>query len=111
MLHKSLRIVRAIASLVLLAFIIGWILQRSAEALNRGNERAGFGRGLLHGAMMPLALPNLLVGKDVPTYATDNTGVSYKLGYTAGVNACGAIFFGACFWRWSRRGKQALPRS
>ena len=100
---RWLRILRAIAGVVLLAIVIGWVLQRSAEALNRGNERAGFARGLLHGAMMPLAFPNLLVGKDVPIYAVDNTGVPYKLGYTAGVNACGAIFFGAWFWRWSRR--------
>jgi hypothetical protein len=107
--RKWLRILRTIASIILLAIVIGWVLQRSAEALNRGNERAGFGRGLLHGAMMPLALPNLLVGKDVPIYAAHNTGVPYKLGYTAGVNACGAIFFGACFWRWSRRVARGLP--
>ena len=99
---RLLRVLRTIAGLVLLAVAIGWVLQRSAEALNRGQTRAGFGRGILHGALMPLALPNLLVGRDVPIYATHNTGVSYKLGYTAGVNACGALFFGFCFWRWSR---------
>jgi len=103
MVPKWLRVIRTVATILVFAFIIGWFLQRSAEALNRTNERAGFGRGLLHGALMPLALPNLLVGKDVPIYAVNNTGVPYKLGYTAGVNVCGAIFFGTCFWRWSRR--------
>ena len=106
---KALRIAKTIAGVLVFAFIIGWILQRSAEALNRGNERAGFGRGLLHGILMPMALPNLLVGKDVPIYAIRNTGVPYKLGYTAGVNTCGAIFFGAWFWRFSRRAKPTLP--
>ena len=102
---KALRIARTVAGVLVFAFIIGCILQRSAEALNRGNERAGFARGVLHGILMPMALPNLLVGKDVPIYAVQNTGVPYKLGYTAGVNTCGAIFFGAWFWRFSRRAK------
>jgi len=48
-----------------------------------------FGRGVLHGALMPGALPNLLVGKDVTIYAPNNTGRTYKLGYTVGVNGCG----------------------
>ena len=99
---RVLRIFKTVAGLIVLAVLIGWVLQRSAEALNRDQTRAGFGRGILHGALMPLALPNLLVGRDVPIYATHNTGVPYKLGYTAGVNACGALFFGLCFWRWSR---------
>jgi hypothetical protein len=48
---------------------------------------------------MPLALPNLLVGHDVAIYAADNTGRTYKLGYTLGVNLCGLLFFGLFFWR------------
>ena len=47
---------------------------------------AGFARGLVHGALMPIALPNLLVGNDVTIYAANNTGLRYKLGYTCGVN-------------------------
>jgi len=106
---RLLRIARTVATILVFAFIIGWMLQRSAEALNRSNERAGFGRGLLHGILMPMAFPNLLVGKDVPIYAANNTGVPYKLGYTAGVNTCGAVFFGAWFWRFSRRNLRASP--
>jgi len=60
----------------------------------------------LHGALMPLALPNLLIGRDVPIYAVHNTGVSYKIGYTAGVNACGALFFGCFYWRLHRLRKR-----
>ncbi len=54
---------------------------------------------------MPCALPNLLVGKDVSIYNENNNGVRYKLGYTCGVNACGAIFFGLFFLRLSRMRK------
>jgi hypothetical protein len=106
---KWFRVVRTILTIVALAFVIGVVLQRSAEAANRGNQRAGFGRGLLHGVLMPMAFPNLLVGKDVPIYAPNNTGVSYKLGYTAGVNACGAVFFGCFFWRWNRMRRPKPP--
>jgi hypothetical protein len=70
--------------------------------MEKSNRPAGFTRGLLQGALMPMAMPNLLVGKDVIIYAQRNTGVSYKLGYTAGVNGCGLIFFGLFFWRVSR---------
>ena len=51
---------------------------------------------------MPAALPNLLVGYDVAIYTTRNNGVFYKLGYTLGVNACGALFFGMFYWRLNR---------
>jgi hypothetical protein len=51
---------------------------------------------------MPMALPTLLVGIDVPIYAERNTGVPYKLGYTLGVTACGAVFFGLTFARLAR---------
>jgi hypothetical protein len=57
---------------------------------------------------MPMSLPNLLVGDDVPVYAPNNTGRTYKLGYAAGVNVCGLIFFGFFFWR-VRRWKDGAP--
>jgi hypothetical protein len=53
-----------------------------------------------------MAMPNLLVGRDVVIYSANNAGVPYKLGYTVGVNACGALFFGFLYWRilrWRRR--------
>lgn len=59
----------------------------------------GFGWGVAHGACMPLALPALVLGRDVPIYAEPNTGRSYKLGYIAGINLCGLVFFGGVFWR------------
>jgi hypothetical protein len=58
----------------------------------------GFAHGLLHGAIMPMALPALLAGRDVVIYAERNTGRTYKLGYTIGINICGLVVFGTAFW-------------
>src|ERR1051325_7738000 len=78
---------------------IGAFLNRVSASLERSLRPAGFTRGVLQGALMPMSMPNLLVGKDVTIYSPNNTGVTYKLGYTTGVNGCGAIFFGVFFWR------------
>jgi len=67
----------------------------------------GFGYGVLHGALMPIALPSLLLGKDVPIYAVINSGRLYKIGYIAGINMCGLLFFGPLFWRPSLGRKDA----
>jgi len=99
--------VARLAAIILLAFAIGWTLNRVAQQLDRNNRPAGFVRGLVQGALMPASMPNLLIGHDVAIYAEkNNNGVFYKLGYTMGVNACGAIFFGLFYWRlkrWRRR--------
>ena len=92
-------VLKRFAMLVLLAFVIGWTLNRVELAFERQNKRAGFFRGVVHGALMPMALPNLVVGQDVAIYAANNSGRTYKLGYTMGVNVCGLIFFGIFFWR------------
>lgn len=97
---------RVICFLVL-AFAIGAVLNRVSANLGRDTRPAGFGRGIVQGALMPMAMPNLLVGRDVSIYSTRNTGLKYKLGYTVGVNGCGAIFFGVLFWRFSRWRKRA----
>jgi len=100
-------LVSRLAAILLLAFVIGWTLNRVAQQLDRDNRPAGFVRGLVQGALMPASMPNLLIGHDVAIYAEkNNNGVFYKLGYTMGVNACGAIFFGLFYWRlkrWRRR--------
>lgn len=79
-------------------------LGRLTEWVSRDAIRsdAGFARGMLHGAAMPLALPKLALGNDVAIYASANQGRPYKLGYTLGVNLCGALFFGGVFLRVSR---------
>jgi hypothetical protein len=93
--------------IVLLAMVVGAVLTRVAASHQADGGAAGFGKGVLQGALMPMAMPNLLVGRDVPIYAERNTGRTYKLGYTVGVNACGALFFGLLFWRLHRLRKFA----
>lgn len=91
------------------AFMV-WIVHRSSARLDQSTEPAGFARGLLHGALMPMAMPNLILGQDVSIYAANNRGRLYKLGYTMGVNGCGALFFGFAFWRlnrWRRRSQRS----
>jgi len=87
---------------ILLAVAIGWTLHGIGKSMERSARPAGFSRGMIQGALMPMALPNLLVGNDVPIYALHNTGLTYKLGYTVGVNAAGMLFFGFFFWRVNR---------
>src|SRR5262245_10988983 len=94
-------LVRLLAVL-LLAALIGVCLNRVSSSLEQSARPAGFSRGVVQGALMPMSLPNLLVGRDVAIYSQNNTGISYKLGYTTGVNGCGAIFFGLFFWRINR---------
>ena len=92
---------------LLVAAAIGGVLNRVSVSFDQSAHPAGFGRGVLQGALMPMSFPNLLVGRDVTIYSQHNTGVSYKLGYTTGVNGCGAVFFGVLFWRLQRwRGRK-----
>jgi hypothetical protein len=102
------KVLTRIVVIVLAATLIGRSLNLIAKTMNASTRPAGFSYGMLQGALMPMAMPNLLIGKDVIIYAQNNTGLSYKLGYTAGVNVCGAIFFGVFFWRVSRWRKRGL---
>ena|ERR1041385_242533 len=106
---RLLRLAISIACVFAIAVLVGAAMNRAAAVLERSGTQAGFCQGMLQGALMPMAMPSLLVGRDVTIYAENNTGRSYKLGYTAGVNACGAIFFGYAFWRWKRL-REALKR-
>jgi len=99
---RGMNLVARIALFLLAAFLIGSALDALARRLDRREQPAGFLRGLLQGALMPAAMPNLLIGRDVVIYSPNNTGVTYKLGYTLGVNACGALFFGLFYWRLKR---------
>jgi hypothetical protein len=96
------RIAVRLASFLLLAALIGAILNRVSTSLDHSARPAGFVRGVLQGALMPMSLPNLLAGRDITIYSQNNTGVTYKIGYTSGVNGCGALFFGVVFWRFNK---------
>lgn len=113
--RKAVLFVCRLAVFAVLAGSIGFVLNSIAAALDKNQQPAGFGRGVLQGVLMPMAMPNLLVGKDVVIYSTNNTGIPYKLGYSMGVNVCGLFFFGWFFWRlrkWSKQAARAaaLPR-
>jgi hypothetical protein len=105
------RILLRVACVLLVAFTVSGILRTVYGQMERRSQPAGFGLGMIQGALMPMALPNLVIGKDVTIYASNNTGIGYKLGYTTGVNVCGAIFFGIVFWRFSRWRASRLPKT
>lgn len=88
-----------VATLVFLGLALGFAYDWAAPRFYRSEIVPGFRLGVLHGALMPIALPTLLMGKDVPIYAASSTGRTYKLGYIAGINLCGLIFFGLAFHR------------
>ena len=100
--RRCSRVALRVASFLLFAAVIGIVLNHISASLERSAHPAGFTRGVVQGALTPMSFPNLLVGRDITIYAQNNTGVSYKLGYTTGVNACGALFFGLVFWRLNR---------
>jgi hypothetical protein len=100
------RLPARLALVVAMASSAGWLLNQSIESIEKRSEPAGFLHGMFHGAAMPCALPGLLVGKELIIYAPNNTGRIYNLGYTVGVNSCGAVFFGLFYWRlhrWRRK--------
>ncbi|PWU18705.1 MAG: hypothetical protein C5B50_08395 [Verrucomicrobia bacterium] len=99
--HRSRAIFVRLACLLLAATCIGWTLENIERRMGKSGP-AGFRRGLIQGALMPMSLPNLLIGRDVTIYSQNNSGIPYKLGYTMGVNGCGVIVFGLFFWRVSR---------
>jgi hypothetical protein len=91
------RLIGTIATLVVMGWLAGLGFDWAGPRFYGTDRTPGFRIGVLHGALMPVAFPSLLVGKDVPIYSPAQTGRLYKLGYIAGVNLCGLIFFGATF--------------
>ncbi len=108
------RVARLFGRLVLviaLALLVGRGGGRLAALVDEKKQPAGFFSGMAQGAVMPMAMPNLLLGRDIAIYARENSGVPYKLGYTLGVNLCGALFFGGFFWRVQRWRASRAPAS
>ncbi len=103
--HAScLFLLRKALVIALVTLVFGWLYAWAAPWAYAKKQPAGFTDGLLHGAMMPLSLPSLMIGKDVPIYAVENSGRPYKIGYICGVNICGIAFIGPLFWRPRRPG-------
>jgi hypothetical protein len=93
------RLATKILTLVLLGLLLGIGYDWAVPRLYKPGAVAGFRIGMVHGALMPVALPALLVGRDVPIFLNANPGRIYKLGYIAGINLCGLVFFGLAFRR------------
>lgn len=92
-------ILRKAVVVVIVTAVFGWSYSWASPWAYASRQPAGFAYGMLHGAMMPLSLPSLVLGRDVTIYAPDNCGRLYKIGYICGVNICGIIFIGPIFWR------------
>ena len=90
---------RKILALVVVTVVFGYFYSWASPWAFPQTRTAGFAYGILHGALMPIALPSLLLGRDVPIYDTENSGRFYKVGYICGINLCGLAFFGSLFWR------------
>ena len=90
---------KKVAYFLIASMLLGWFYGWSSPRAFPEDKTFGFGYGVLHGALMPLALPSLLLGQDVEIFATDNSGRVYKIGYICGINHCGLSFFGPLFWR------------
>jgi len=96
---RSKWLLRKAATLAIVTAAFGWFYGWASPWAFPQNRTAGFSFGLLHGAMMPLSLPSLVIGRDVPIYDTNNSGRIYKIGFICGVDICGLIFIGPLFWR------------
>jgi hypothetical protein len=94
-----------VAGLVTLGLALGGVYDWAAPRYYGPDRMAGFHTGVIQGALMPAALPSLLLGKDYPIYATRNEGRAYNIGYILGINACGTVFFGLAF----RRSRTQMP--
>ncbi len=102
-----LRIVLRLVLAIGVTVLFGRVLHYSVKVSQREGRVPGFATGIAHGALMPCGFPTLLAGQDLPIYAERNSGRTYKLGYTLGVNLCGAVFFGSVYWRVGRLRKFA----
>ncbi len=89
---------RKILTFIVLAVVFGWIFAKVSPHMFPRDKQPGFAYGLMHGGLMPMALPSLAMGQDVEIFASNNSGRGYKIGYICGINLCGLIFFGSAFW-------------
>jgi hypothetical protein len=88
---------RKILTTAVVTIVFGWFYGWASPWAFPKDKTPDFKYGMLHGALMPLSLPSLLMGKDVMIYAPGGTARAYKIGYICGINICGLFFFGAAF--------------
>ena len=105
---KAKELTIKIVALTLLGVALGCAQGWASSRCYKPDHVAGFNVGVLHGILMPAALPGLLMGNDLPIYAPNNSGRTYNIGFAVGVNCCGTLFFGISFWQPRRRRKHGL---
>ena len=66
-------------TMAIVTLVFGWFYGWASPWAFPKNRPADFKYGVLHGALMPLSLPTLLLGKDVPIFASDTSGRGYKI--------------------------------
>jgi hypothetical protein len=91
--------IKKAAVFLVVTVVMGWFYAWASPRVFPKETSVGFGHGLLHGALMPMALPSLVMGMEVDIFAANNSGRPYKIGYIFGINLCGLIFFGSAFWK------------
>lgn len=101
--------IKKIALFVVVAVAMGWLYSWASPRAYPRDTRVGFAYGVVHGALMPMALPSLVMGMDVDIFAANNSGRVYKIGYICGINLCGLIFFGSAFWKPGKKSNTPVP--
>jgi hypothetical protein len=90
--------------LVIAGIALGYLYGFASPLVYPKDRPLGFAHGFAHGGLMPMALPSLIIGKNVPIFAENNNGRFYKLGYICGINVCGLLFFGFGFGGLPKKG-------
>jgi hypothetical protein len=83
--------------LALVGVCLGGAYAWASPRVHPPNTQFGLGYGMVHGALMPMALPALIMGEDITIYSDKNNGRPYKIGYIIGINVCGLVVFGTIF--------------
>lgn len=94
---------RKAATFACTILLLSWFYAWASPWAYPKDRALGFGYGTLHGALMPMALPSLVTGRDVDIFAANHSGRPYKIGYIAGINLCGLLVFGSMFWSPTKR--------
>lgn len=96
-------LIRKALNVIVVTVIFGYFYAWASPWAFPDKKVSGFAYGVLHGGLMPMALPSLVLGKEVDIYAVLNSGRGYKIGYICGINACGLLFFGSIFFNPKKR--------
>ena len=86
-----------IVLLTILSVALGWAQGWAASRTYKPEHVGGFHTGLLHGLLMPAALPGLLLGQNLPIYAPNNSGRGYNIGTFSASTPAAPCFLASVF--------------